>query len=186
MTKSLCLRLAAMPWAELLDRFDSASRVGRPGGADHEQLREYFGAEELEALLGLRARALAAERRNGRERPVVVFLPGIMGSNLVAVRRGIDEDLVWIDYLGLAAGQMELLRLTPDGRREAETAVRVRCISVDKRAYAGLVVALSGHWDVQPFAFDWRKDLDLAAERLQAYLDDSAGTLTGTVTPKQR
>ncbi len=156
--------IAAMGWDEFVARMMAAVRKER-GAPGRRELEEYFGAAELETLLRLGAEAAQGRRRTA-DRPVVVFLPGIMGSHLAAVHRGTREELVWVDYLGLAAGKIGLLRLSPDGRREADPAVQVRCTTIDKRAYARLILRLSAHWDVQPFAYDWRKDLALAADEL--------------------
>ena len=75
-------RIAAMSWGEL-ERSLAVSATRGPGAetAEDEALRRYFGPEELEEL-----RRIAAQSASLRSRAAplgnVVFLPGIMGSNL--------------------------------------------------------------------------------------------------------
>jgi pimeloyl-ACP methyl ester carboxylesterase len=37
---------------------------------------------------------------------------------------------------------------------------------VNKQFYARAIVALRAHWNVEPFAYDWRKDIDEASDNL--------------------
>ncbi len=165
-------QIVNMGWSDFAERFEVATRDVKGSAPDEKPFREYFGDEEFELLQRMARVAKDRRGRAGAELGTVIVLPGIMGSSLVAVKNGVKEDLVWVDYLGLATGQMEQLRLTPDGRREFHTQLQVRASAIDKRVYARIVTMLRGRWDVQAFAFDWRKDLDLASDALATFIKE--------------
>src|SRR5947199_1164391 len=153
-------RIAHMDW----DEFEARLAVTRGAStADDEGLREYFGAEEYEEL-----KALAAQKRAMRAVAGalgnVVLLPGIMGSNLAAVDDG-GRDVIWVNLLRLARGQLSKLKLGADGGDGGDGG-RVIPVAVDKRTYARALLKLSVRWNVQPFPFDWRRHLDVAADGL--------------------
>ncbi len=79
------------------------------------------------------------------EKPIIIMIPGIMGSNLSD-----GDSEIWIDYLKMAGGQ--LTRLHMDNKNvEAKTAVGT--------AYGKLADDLSDKYDVLVFPYDWRKSL---------------------------
>jgi len=167
MSNDIQSTVALMNWEEFADRLAACSRPSKRASSEEKAFREYFGDPEFERLRALAKRALQSRKRTAPETTVIV-LPGIMGSSLAAVRNGVKDTLIWINALALAAGRMEWLKLTPDGRREALAGLQIQPRCIDKRVYARLILSLSAHWDVQPFAYDWRKDLDLAADALAA------------------
>ncbi len=158
-------RIAQMDWDEFEDRIGTAATRGA-STTDEDALRAYFGAEEYEEL-----KALAAQKRAVRavanSLGNVVLLPGIMGSNLAAVDNG-DQDVIWINLFRIARGQLDKLRLGPDGGDGG----RVLPVTVDKRTYARALMKLSVRWDVEPFPFDWRRHLDIAADGLAKLIKD--------------
>ena len=160
--------IVGMDWNAFENSLQGVTR-GRGRPAEEKALREYFGDEEYEHL-----RSLAEHTRMVRARaPMVgnvVFLHGIMGSNLLTVEKDGDEDLVWVNLLRLAAGQIARLRLTPDGRRDADPKYKVQVGDLDKRTYARAILWLRGRWNVAPFAFDWRRDIDEAADALAVFI----------------
>ena len=165
--------VARMGWDELEESLQPADR-GSPGTPSSEKaLRDYFGDEEFEAL-----RTLAAQGRASRSRgPAsgnVVFLPGIMGSSLATVGGG-DEDPLWLNFLRLVTGQIKRLRLSDDGSSEADPDVVVKPTGLDKRTYARAILRLKASWTVEPFPFDWRRDIDHAADALSAFIEDRFG-----------
>ncbi len=82
-------------------------------------------------------------------RPIVVLLPGIMGSNLAQ-----GNKLVWIDYLKFIAGDLTKLKIeTP-----------MTAPSIIRTSYKKLVDYLSGAYDVVTFPFDWRIQLNDSAK----------------------
>lgn len=160
--------IVGMHWDAFEDSLQGATR-GRRGAAEEKALREYFGEKEYHYL-----RSLAEHARMVRSRaPVlgnVVFLHGIMGANLLTVEKDGDEDLVWVNLLRLAAGQIERLKLTPDGQGDADPDYTVEVGDLDKRTYARAILWLRGRWNVAPFAYDWRKDIDASADALAAFI----------------
>jgi hypothetical protein len=90
------------------------------------------------------------------KRPIVVLLPGIMGSNLK-----LEDNLIWIKYFRLISGGLGLL----DAGNK-----RVKPDSLVQTAYGDLVEALKSEYDVVPFPFDWRLSLQESAEKLNRAL----------------
>lgn len=82
-------------------------------------------------------------------RPIVVLLPGIMGSNLAA-----SDKMIWINYLRFLAGDLKKLDIKAPG---------VQAQSLIKTSYAKLVKHLQQSYDVVTFAFDWRLQLNESA-----------------------
>ncbi|SMP65865.1 CHAT domain-containing protein [Noviherbaspirillum suwonense] len=92
------------------------------------------------------------------DRPVVVVLPGVMGSTL----RVNGDDRVWFDLPDLIAGGLE--KIGWDRQQvEAET--------LWDRYYGSLCAYLAKSHRVQPFAYDWRQPPDVLGERLGEFLD---------------
>ncbi|MET0292834.1 MAG: CHAT domain-containing protein [Steroidobacteraceae bacterium] len=105
----------------------------------------------------------------------VVFLHGITGSDL-AVSKGVGKpDSVWVSILSLVRGGMKRLRLAPDGSREADATLQVRPSGINKRFYGRAVLSLRAQWNVEPFAYDWRKDIDEASDTLAAFIQQRFG-----------
>jgi pimeloyl-ACP methyl ester carboxylesterase len=166
--------IAGMGW-EKLEESLQAPKGGRRGGPSWEKaFREYFGDEEYGYLQKLAAHARTARSR-GAVTGNVVLLPGIMGSNLTTVDRHGDEDLVWINLFRLAGGQIERLKLSPDGSREDNPQFTVKPSGLDKRTYTRSILWLKASWNVEPFAFDWRKDIDSAADALASFIQNKFG-----------
>lgn len=92
------------------------------------------------------------------QKPVVVLLPGIMGSNLH------DEDgPVWINYRRMAGGSLSQLAVDAPG---------IAAKSIVGTAYAKLVEELGEDYDVVACPFDWRLSLREAGEKLAATLTE--------------
>ena len=163
--------IARMGWERLAGMLQVSERGKRGGASQEKTLREYFGGQEYEYLQKLAAHARTARSR-GPVAGNVVFLPGIMGSHLTTVDRDGDEDLVWINLFRLAAGQIERLKLSPDGSRENNPKFSVKASDLDKRTYARAILWLQASWRVEPFAFDWRRDIDRSADALAVFLRD--------------
>jgi pimeloyl-ACP methyl ester carboxylesterase len=151
-----------MDWNDLEDSLvRSAVRGATP---EQKRLREYFGADEYAELEQLAADAQRTRSRSQR-RGTIVLLPGIMGSSLASVE-GRDEDAIWINLPRIVLGALSRLKLSPDGKTEVKKGLAVYPTGVDKRTYARAVLKLRAHWEVEAFPYDWRKDLDVAADAL--------------------
>ncbi|MBL8533451.1 MAG: CHAT domain-containing protein [Betaproteobacteria bacterium] len=106
------------------------------------------------------------ERDEG-DLPIVVMLPGIMGSHL---RLMAGDDRIWFDPLDIVAGGLAKLRWTG----EADD------VAPDKlfdRFYGNLCEHLLQTHRVERFPYDWRKPVSVAAnalaERIEALLEGS-------------
>jgi CHAT domain-containing protein/pimeloyl-ACP methyl ester carboxylesterase len=83
-------------------------------------------------------------------KPIVILLPGIMGSNLAEKNK-----TLWIDYLGFLGGGLMKL-----------SGKNVEATSLVKTSYKKLNDYLSDSYDVVTFPFDWRKHLNDTAKLL--------------------
>ncbi len=158
-----------------------ATLLSRPSRDEERALRAYFTDERFERLHTLAVRRAGAKRSfRGRQGNVVV-LPGIMGSEL-SEYSGNSSSRVWVNPIGLVAGQLARLRLDSDGRPDFD----VRASGVVKLFYGELILSLSERWNVQTFWYDWRRDLRDSAAALEERLrSGSPRTLrcTSSATP---
>jgi pimeloyl-ACP methyl ester carboxylesterase len=90
--------------------------------------------------------------------PVVVILPGVMGSHLAVQRK----ERVWFDPLDIADGGLAKIAWEQPG---------VEAESVFSMFYGDLGAFLATSHRVEPFAYDWRQPLDVLAERFGEFLD---------------
>src|SRR5215210_37766 len=162
-------RVSKMGWEELGDSLASSATRG-PGArtGDDEALEKFFGPEEFAEL-----QRIAAQTRAMRGRaPLlgnIVLLPGIMGSNLSATAASGDTDLIWVHLLRLVGGGVARLRLSPDGESDIG-GQPVHASDVEKRTYTRAILKLGVRWRVHPFPFDWRKNIDGAANALEGFI----------------
>ncbi len=91
------------------------------------------------------------------DRPVVVILPGVMGSHL---RVG-GSDRVWFDPLDIAGGGLT---------KVAWGKPNVEAEELFSMSYGKLCAELIKSHRVERFAYDWRQPLDVLAERLGEFL----------------
>lgn len=103
---------------------------------------------ERNAVLKLEGGQYSRDTVSGT-RPIVVMLPGIMGSNLTR-----DNDLVWINYWQFIKGGLTKLDMGARG---------IKAPSLIKSSYQSLGEALQADYDVVTFSFDWRKQLTTQA-----------------------
>ncbi len=78
-------------------------------------------------------------------RPIVVILPGIMGSNLE-----VDDRSVWVNFAAFVAGELTSLE------HNAANNKKVKAPSLVGDSYTKLYNHLSSEYDVTVFPFDWR------------------------------
>jgi pimeloyl-ACP methyl ester carboxylesterase len=126
----------------------------------------------LESVLGRDAvKGMQRKARRGRARAVgrVVVTHGITGSELASVDSSGDRDKIWVNLWRLFGGRIAELKMDAEGR--SRRPVRIDGIRVE---YMPLIVELSSRWDVLPFAYDWRENIDQSAARLDAAIADWA------------
>ena len=154
---------------ESADAGELAGMLSRPSVEEEKTLRVYLGDARYERMHAL---ALRRNVRRAMDRPRgnVVVIPGIMGSELTTVDRRGDLDHVWVQIPRLIAGRLARLRLDEKGLAEHDPNYDVRATGVLKKYYGELLLSLSEHWSVRAFWYDWRKDLNLAADELKARL----------------
>jgi hypothetical protein len=107
---------------------------------------------------GINADRAAARAAPAADRPVVVVLPGIMGSHLDAE----GQDRVWFDLPDLIAGGLSRIEWGRQG---------VEAEALWERYYGDLCGHLASSHRVERFAYDWRQPLDVLGERLGEFLD---------------
>ncbi|MEM6966411.1 MAG: CHAT domain-containing protein, partial [Bacteroidota bacterium] len=86
------------------------------------------------------------------EKPIVILIPGIMGSNLYE-----GDSEIWINYRRMAFGSLADLFIESD---------KITAKSLVGSAYARIVEDLSEKYDVVVFPYDWRKSLTEAGKNL--------------------
>jgi triacylglycerol esterase/lipase EstA (alpha/beta hydrolase family) len=106
------------------------------------------------------AAALAAAARGAlaTDRPVVVVLPGVMGSHLQVG----GNDRVWFDPIDIATGGLGKIEWGKPG---------VEAEDLFGMIYGDLCKTLADSHRVERFAYDWRQPLDVLAERFGEFLD---------------
>lgn len=160
--------LSLLSWKTFVARMESmVSSHSGPLEAFPMALKQHFGPEydQLRAFTAriLRLRATLPVLGN------VVFVHGTMCGNLTT-RFGSTEDLLWLNLPRLSQGELALLRLAEDGS-DLDPTCPLNVSGINKMAYAGVLLWLQGRWNVQPFAYDWRKDLDGAADALALHIE---------------
>ncbi|MEZ5446355.1 MAG: CHAT domain-containing protein [Gammaproteobacteria bacterium] len=95
--------------------------------------------------------AVARSAQRG-PRPVVIVLPGTMGSELL-----LGSDCKWLDFLDLARGGLEDIGI--EARRVAPG-------NLLDDFYGEFLAYLTGTHEVVPFAYDWRLSLVRLADQL--------------------
>ncbi|MFY4728412.1 CHAT domain-containing protein [Nitrospira sp. BLG_2] len=155
-----------MEWNEFEAQLSRSARGGRSRTASGQALRDHFGPEKLERLQHLAEGVRSARQKREPLRGNIIFIPGIMGSELTVTDGG-DDDVVWISFWRLIRGGIKKLQLASDGVGEADSKFVVRPSGLDKDSYAETILWLKAYWNVELFAYDWRKDLDRAAGGLK-------------------
>lgn len=87
------------------------------------------------------------------QKPILVFLPGIMGSNISK-----KDAKLWIAYLKMISGGLyELADLNDDG---------ITADSIISSSYSRIIDRFSHSYDIIIYPFDWRKQLNDSAKDL--------------------
>lgn len=109
-------------------------------------------AAERNALLHLEGGAYETGDPSGTK-PIVILMPGIMGSVLTK-----DDATIWINYLRFLAGGLGQLGIDEKG---------IASNAIIKTSYKKLGDALSDQYDVVTFAFDWRLSMEDSAKAFE-------------------
>ncbi len=150
---------------EAADPEELAALLTRPVAEEEKALRVHLGDARYQRMHSL-ALKRTVTRRAGKKGNVIV-IHGIMGSELTCFNAKGNADQIWLKVLRIISGQLDRFRLGEDGRTSEYD---VRPTGIMKRYYGELLLSLSQEWNVRAFWFDWRKDLDIAADELAAHI----------------
>src|SRR5690606_34004236 len=89
-------------------------------------------------------------------KPVLVLIPGILGSNLAQ-----DGDEIYLNFGRILTGRMTDLHIN---------AQNVTATSLIGRFYSKFDKHFNDEYDVAVFPYDWRISLDLEARRLNTFI----------------
>lgn len=130
-------------------------------GTARRELVAVFGVDEYALLASLARQAQAAPRRYAES---VYLLPGIMGSQLGALRPGgAPADLLWLDPQDVIGGALTRLQLPDPAGLSPLGAIPFSYLALQLRLRAaGFAVTVHD--------YDWRKNLDELASALATRL----------------
>lgn len=115
--------------------------------------------ERVRGILGIEYGRIYNDKVSGK-RPIVVLIPGIMGSTLEK-----NQSLIWLHYLRMMMGDLKQLAI--DERN-------VEATGLIKTSYKKLSDFLSDTHDVVTFPYDWRKSVAQAGVKLDQLLQKLA------------
>lgn len=162
---------------EMADTEELLRILDHPTVEEEKALRAHLGDERYQRMHGLALRHNVTRGVGQPPKGNVVVIHGIMGAEL-NVSSGGDGDLTWVNILRIVRGWLDRLRLSDDGRSEYNSKFKVRASGIMKRYYGELLLSLAEQWNVRAFWFDWRKDLQLAADNLNTQIDGWFGSET--------
>ena len=143
----------------------------RPSLEEEKALRAHLGDERYKRMHGLALNRKVNRSLTEKPKGNVVVIHGIMGAEL-SVASGGAGDLTWVNRFRILRGWLDRLRLSEDGRSDANSKFTVTASGIMKRYYGEMILTLGQNWNVKDFFFDWRKDLELAADALNLKLGD--------------
>jgi pimeloyl-ACP methyl ester carboxylesterase len=154
-------RLARLQAALAAADLDTVRGILLELDADERRLlQQGMGSDAFE-----RARKAAARGRRRGKLGKVLVLPGIMGSELDSVVNSGEAERIWLNFINLILGRIADFELTPEGE-PAQAGIKIRPAGVHRDTYVPILMELESRWNVRPFDFDWREDIDRSAARL--------------------
>jgi pimeloyl-ACP methyl ester carboxylesterase len=154
-----------------------ANLLTRPSLEQEKALRAHLGDERYQRMHSMalkRGVTRSLSRGQGAAPGNVVVIHGIMGAELSVSTGGVG-DLTWVNAFRIIRGWLDRLRLDASGRKEYDDSFKVTASGIMKRYYGEMLLSLSERWNVQGFWFDWRKDLNLAADALNTRINEWFG-----------
>jgi CHAT domain-containing protein/pimeloyl-ACP methyl ester carboxylesterase len=161
------------------DRFEKdllrAPKPPRPPAGKSRAAVETVPQSEPESddvLMRFAERSQLERRRGTPIKGNVIFLHGITGADLAVSENGGKTKGVWVSIPQMIFGGIRKLKLALDGKTEFKKGLSVIPTGVNKQFYARAIVALRAHWNVESFAYDWRKDIDDASDKLADFIEE--------------
>jgi hypothetical protein len=151
-----------------------ARLLTHPTVEQERALRTHLGDARYQRMHAMALRRGMTRSLRSTPRGNVVVVHGIMGAEL-SVSTGGAGDLTWVNAFRIMRGWVERLRLNDEGSAEFDPRYTVTASGIMKRYYGELLLSLSEGWNVQAFWFDWRKDLNAAADALLARVNEWFG-----------
>ncbi|MGB9179147.1 MAG: CHAT domain-containing protein [Pyrinomonadaceae bacterium] len=142
-----------------------ARLLSHPALDEEKALRAYLGEDRYQRLHSLALKRNVVRGAGHQPKGSCIIIHGIMGGEL-SVSSGGAGDILWLNAFRLMRGWLDRLKLNAEGNSEENQKFKVRASGIMKRYYGELVLSLAQDWNVYTFFFDWRKDLDLAADML--------------------
>ncbi|WP_221391612.1 CHAT domain-containing protein [Dyadobacter sp. NIV53] len=120
--------------------------------------RDFTGQDIRNIELKITKGEVIRDKVSGKK-PIVVLLPGIMGSNL-----SVNEEQIWIDFQRFLQGRLTSLKNSDDNN------IHVKATSLVGSAYKKIADYLATDYDVVAFPFDWRVKMETSALLLNSKL----------------
>jgi pimeloyl-ACP methyl ester carboxylesterase len=147
---------------------EMAQLLARPSAQQERTLRAHYGDARYERLHTLALQQTTTSRAlRAAPQGNVVVIHGIMGGELSSGQTG--SSLIWVNMWRLLRGWLGRLQLNEDGRTGPYP---IRATGILTDYYGEMLLQLRAqNWNVQPFWFDWRLDLNVSADELHSKIN---------------
>lgn len=156
----------------------TTTQMDRITRLDDDQVRHFIAMEATEAELhrywgpytaAVRNLARAPEAARKRGDSLIILLPGLMGTSLED--RGDHPQLLWVNPLAYARGEVNRLEMAEDGQRDVTPGVKVKPRNLLWLVYARLLLRLQKEYEIHTFPYDWRRFTWDTAPLLKDFID---------------
>lgn len=157
---------------EAADTEELTRLVARPTMDEERVLRTYLGSERYQRLhsLALR-REMTRSIHHTQSRPNVIVIPRMFGSELTSTDLDGNQERIWLSPRRIVAGQLNRLRLAPNGLTEFDPHYTINATGIMKQYYGELLLTLAEQYNVHAFWYDWRKSFKVGAAALQGRIE---------------
>jgi pimeloyl-ACP methyl ester carboxylesterase len=92
-----------------------------------------------------------------------------MGSEL-NVGAGAGEYNLWLNLLKIARQGLDILKLDSAGANPSDGITQISAKGLLVKYYGEMLLSLGARWNVQPYPYDWRRDLETEAVGLHRFI----------------